>query len=357
MECGWEECLAAQTKCRTCRQEPLGDPPPPVDNDWIPDVTMLHRMFLQGKDSNDKPWPPRVGGDICKDFWNGRDINKQLFQQVPVSIVAPPPAAKAPKGPKIFCGIYTMAKAHSLTIRAMRETWAPRCDGFLAFSTQSDPRIPAISITHEGPEEYNNMWQKSRAIWKFIGDHYLQEQEYDYFFLGGEDLFVIVDNLRAYLGTLASGPEEDHFVGRRFKGHGPDNYFNSGGAGYALSRGTLRKYIERGYDHPDCAAHRHTSMEDVMMAQCLRKVFGIGLTDTRDDKGRERFHPFAPGSHLTRKKDEHDWYNDYNKEWGIGYGTDCCAPDSVSFHYIKKATMVRHLHALLYECGDGTSKQ
>ena len=169
-------------------------------------------------------------------------------------------------------------------------------------------------------------------------------------------MFVIVDNLRAYLGTLPGGPDEDHFVGRRFKGYGPNNYFNSGGAGYALSRGTLRKYIQQGYDNQqDCAAHKHTPMEDVMMAQCLRKLFNIGLTDTRDDQGRERFHPFAPGSHLTRTGTEKDWYTDYNQEWGLKYGKDCCAPDSVSFHYIKKATMVRHLHGLLYEC-DGTAK-
>lgn len=28
----------------------------------------------------------------------------------------------------------------------------------------------------------------------------------------------------------------------------------------------------------------------------------------------------------------------------------CCAPDSVSFHYIKKPAMVRHLYALLHDC-------
>lgn len=43
------------------------------------------------------------------------------------------------------------------------------------------------------------------------------------------------------------------------------------------------------------------------------------------------------------------WYEDYNTEWGILEGKDCCAPDSVSFHYIKKAPMVRHIYKILYD--------
>ena len=71
---------------------------------------------------------------------------------------------------------------------------------------------------------------------------------------------------------------------------------------------------------------------------------------------RERFHPFAPGTHLhwapPGPNEEKDWYEEYNKEWGVLQGKDCCAPDSVSFHYVKKASMVRHMHALINFCND-----
>jgi hypothetical protein len=43
-----------------------------------------------------------------------------------------------------------MADAHSSKIQGMRDTWAGGCDGFLAFSTESDPRLPAISLYHHG---------------------------------------------------------------------------------------------------------------------------------------------------------------------------------------------------------------
>jgi hypothetical protein len=98
-----------------------------------------------------------------------------------------------------------------------------------------------------------------------------------------------------------------------------------------------------------------TATEDVQIARCLRYL-GISFTDTRDVKGRERFHPFAPGTHLHWQHDPSDWYEQYNKEWGILTGKDCCAPDSVSFHYVKKASMVRHMQALIYSCDDEQGK-
>lgn len=187
-------------------------------------------------------------------------------------------------------------------------------------------------------------------MWDFVGRNYLED--FDYFFIGGEDLFVLPQNLRAYLKTLGS-PEDLHFAGRRFKGYGKNNYFNTGGPGYALSRGTLRKFYNQGLADPKCHIKRQTSMEDVMVAECLREALGIGLTDTRDEEKRERFHHFSPGFHFLWEPPaagKHDWYADYNQEWGLLLGKDCCAPDSVSFHYMKKPTMVRHLQALLYQC-------
>lgn len=266
--------------------------------------------------------------------------------------MAQPPDDNDDDAPKILCMLYTIESAHATTIRAIRETWASHCDGFLAFSNYSDPRIPAYRLVHEGPEDYYNMWQKVRSIWKFVGTHYLDQ--FDWFFQGGDDLFVLPQNLRNYLRTLDDPQHQDHFVGRRFKGYGNNNYFNSGGSGYALSRATLRKYVTQGWNDPACIPTRKTAMEDVMIAQCFRTLFNISLTDTRDDQGRERFHPFAPGTHYHWQPPQlgsKDWYADYNTEWPPKLGKDCCAPDSVSFHYIKKPAMVRHMFALLYECG------
>lgn len=356
-ECSVRKCFLERenrpAQCRICRDDPSDySTIPVVQDDWVPEPSMLRRMFLKGRDASGNPWPPPLSREFCEPIGvtGGAvsDLNKDLFDKVPITVVDP-----LEPGPSIFCGVYTMEQNHPTNVRAMRETWAPHCDGFVAFSTRSDPRIPALAIKHEGREEYNNMWQKSRSIWEFIGKHYLQD--FDYFILGGDDMLVFPGNLRQYLKSLSMSPDDDLFAGRRFRGRGQDNYFNSGGAGYVLSRGTLRKFYERGLENDDCHAHERTPMEDVMMADCLRKAFNIGLTDTRDSLGRERFHPFAPGTHLTWKPPrpgETDWYAEYNEEWGVKLGQQCCAPDSVSFHYIKKPAMVRHLFSLLYCCSN-----
>ena len=367
-KCSWRQCflkpgaanapsfVKSRPECNAyCRESPgeLGTPPlaPSVEGSWVPDVEIVRRMFLKGTDGNGNAFPPPLDDELCEPIGTqgGKvDTNKQMIDSVNVRI------ADGGGGPtRVLCMCYTMADAHPTRIRAMRETWAGRCDGFLAFSTESDPRLPAISIPHDGEEAYGNMWQKIRSIWRFVGEHYVDQ--FDYFFLGGDDMFVIPENLRAYLATLGS-PDEDHFAGRRFKGGGRNNYFNSGGAGYAISRGLLRRYLSV-LDDPGCSPNAKTSMEDVKTASCLRDVLGVGLTDTRDGEGRERFHPFSPGAHISLKlgKDPNlKWYEKYNEEWGLKTGTDCCAPDSVSFHYLKKAPMVRHVYKLLYDfraCG------
>jgi hypothetical protein len=68
-----------------------------------------------------------------------------------------------PPRTKIFCHVYTTQNNHD-RIRTIRETWGQRCDGFLAGSTVTDKSVDSVNIPHEGPEEYNNIWQKVRSF-------------------------------------------------------------------------------------------------------------------------------------------------------------------------------------------------
>ena len=107
------------------------------------------------------------------------------------------------------------------------------------------------------------MWQKSRSIWKYIAKHYLDS--FDYFLLGGDDMFYIIENLRAYLNSQeiqnlrnerngicktyshvtnviykrVCGCCAGLYIGRIFQ---PPNQivFNSGGAGYTLDTKALK---------------------------------------------------------------------------------------------------------------------
>eukprot|EP00903_Cladosiphon_okamuranus_P008045 g7759.t1 len=279
------------------------------------------------------------------------DNHKKLIDQVDVW------AGAAKTKPRIFCGIYTYEKNHHTKVKAIKETWASRCDGFVAFSDKVDLSVPSFKIKHEGPEEWNNMWQKSRAIWKYIDRHY--KDDFDWFVLGGDDIFIIVENLRKYLlsaeikkaaGGFENGGKIPMYLGRRFRPKGNDErIFNSGGAAYVLNQASLG-LLAAHLDDPACYAHQKCSWEDVNVAGCLRQQ-GVVAFDTRDALGRERFHPFTPGQHLSYQiplqNPEKDWYVEYSID--LKTGRECCSRNSLSFHYVDEELM-RRLYHLVYSC-------
>ena len=261
---------------------------------------------------------------------------------------------------RIMCIVYTIEKNHD-RIPAIRETWGQRCDGFMVVSTETDVELGTVEIPHEGPEEYNNIWQKVRSTWSYVYDHYYDK--YDYFHIGGDDMYILVENLRLYLeseeiqtaqngGTFLprdgpamgdDGVSTPLFLGRRF--NGANEIFNSGGSGYTLNRAALKTLVA--LSMPTCMPHFESFSEDTMVARCLLKS-GVVPYDTKDDKGGERYMPFSPGHHLNYLPPDDvnkDWYAKYSID--VKWGLDHCAAKSVAFHYAKPELM-RNMHAILY---------
>jgi glycoprotein-N-acetylgalactosamine 3-beta-galactosyltransferase len=170
-------------------------------------------------------------------------------------------------------------------------------------SNKTDTTVNAVDIPHEGPEEYDNIWQKVRSMWSYIYDNYYEK--YDWFHIGGDDLYLIVDNLRLYLESeeiqtalnggiyLPNGDETTQtplFLGRRFQYLGdPNDIFNSGGSGYTMNKAALKLLVVEGF--PNYFPHMHTFSEDTMVARIFRK-FGVYPYDTKDENGGERYNPF-----------------------------------------------------------------
>jgi glycoprotein-N-acetylgalactosamine 3-beta-galactosyltransferase len=226
-------------------------------------------------------------------------------------------------------------------------------------SNMTDASIGAINIVHEGPEEYNNIWQKVRSMWSYIYDNYYEE--YDWFHIGGDDLYLIVENLRLYLESeeiktaanggiyLPDGDENMHiplFLGRRFAYLGDmKDIFNSGGSGYTMNKAALKALVVDTF--PTFMPHAHTFSEDTMVARAFKSM-GVFPYETKDENGGERYMPFMPGHHYGyRLPTDHskDWYARYSIN--IKEGAAHCSPHSVAFHYVKGVAMKR-LHAMLY---------
>ena len=74
-----------------------------------------------------------------------------------------------------------------------------------------DPSLPAIDL--KIPEGRNNLWGKTKAAFKYIYEHHLDEA--DWFLKSDDDTFVIVENLR-YLLEPYNGSDPIYF-GCKFK--------------------------------------------------------------------------------------------------------------------------------------------
>eukprot|EP00597_Dinobryon_sp_UTEXLB2267_P003148 CAMPEP_0170074866 /NCGR_PEP_ID=MMETSP0019_2-20121128/12111_1 /TAXON_ID=98059 /ORGANISM="Dinobryon sp., Strain UTEXLB2267" /LENGTH=284 /DNA_ID=CAMNT_0010285479 /DNA_START=836 /DNA_END=1687 /DNA_ORIENTATION=- len=262
-----------------------------------------------------------------------------------------------------------MAAHHSTKVEALTSTWttpqpgiSPGCTAFLAFSTETDLSLPSIYVPHLGEESYNNMWQKSRSIWKYIYKFY--RNEFDWFLLGGDDMYYIMENLYAYL-------ESPEIIEERNKGQGvylgrklqyPSLYhpfpFNSGGSGYLLDQIALEKLATH-LDTEACHPRIHQSQEDVLVALCLQSL-SLEPFDTRDSFGRLRFHILSPGfsyryrpsyhhNNLSSPSLDQDWYAVFDSL--IQIGMNCCSIDSIAFHLIYPDIHIMHdIHRFIYHC-------
>ncbi|GMT07966.1 hypothetical protein PENTCL1PPCAC_30140, partial [Pristionchus entomophagus] len=92
-------------------------------------------------------------------------------------------------------------------------------------------QIPYRTVFAGIPDKYENLFYKSLFAFNYIAE--TMDADFDWFIKTDDDTYLIVDNLRKYLRTL--DPSQSYFVGHRMKPH-LDNGFNSGGAGYVLSR-------------------------------------------------------------------------------------------------------------------------
>ena len=179
------------------------------------------------------------------------------------------------------------------------------------------------------------MWQKARGIWKYVHDHFLQD--YDYFYIAGDDVYVLVDNFRAYLNELTA-LDDDHddtmvqqqSKPRHFGSWLPAKSMIAGGPGYTLNRAALQQFVNNNNSNDTtsnstsssststntstststststtnnvwshCLPDKHQSYEDRFMSHCMSEYLGIrgNDTDTRDrHTGEQRFHDTDPAT-------------------------------------------------------------
>ena len=115
--------------------------------------------------------------------------------------VAPIPGTSENDGShrRILCAIFTDIHNRDVA-RGAALSWGCKCDGFLAFSSETIPGLGFVDLIYPektGPvlfDHRESFWQRIRSVWAYIGEHYVND--FDYFhWAGGHDSFVIVENL------------------------------------------------------------------------------------------------------------------------------------------------------------------
>ena len=267
--------------------------------------------------------------------------------------------------PRILCLVYTYPRMRDLQ-RTHALSWGHKCDGYLAFSTETIPSLGIVHLEHEGEESYSNMWQKSRSIWTYIYQHY--RNDYDFFHLGGDDLYVIVENMRNFLSNVNkhhTNADEPIYLGQWIPQPGNKPYFVSGGPGYTLNRAALSRLVEEAL--PKCRVHLQASYEDRLVSSCLGEI-GIVGGDTRDwETGEQLYHDCSPAHLYTFRstKGRGSFHAKAASFWetlrypnssspsmavvGPKHGLEAAGTYSVSFHDIYHPLYMARLHSLLYK--------
>jgi len=271
---------------------------------------------------------------------------------------------------KILCIVHSNAAEHTHKVQRIRETWGPHCDGFIVASDKTDPAYDAVNILHEGPGTGNNLWQKIRSIWSYVYEHYYAS--YDWFHIGSDEMFLIVENLRLYLEseeirTAANGAyylpmgnetfQVPLYLGCRHKRGGKANdIFNAGGGGYTLNKAALKTLVLDGL--PKYFQGNVTGAADVMVAWVFRHL-AVFPYETKDSTGGERYNVMTPGRHyawqLPKPGKPADWFSNYiiNAKEGL----DHSAKHSISFND-PNGNLMHRLFAMLYnKCPKGSLKQ
>ena len=264
------------------------------------------------------------------------------------------------KSPKILCMVYTIQNRQDRW-SALIDTWASECDGFVLASNythhhqftyfhsshESSFSVTELKVPHKGPENYDNMWQKVQCIWATV--YQLYGQEYDWFYICGDDTWVLVDSsLKGYLQSLTlARPSKPQYVGATAAHDGnASRLFHLGGPGYALNRAALRVLISQGLPQSPLL-DREASFEDIFMGQIFRDL-DIPISQTHDDHGRARFLHLSPQHYAQKRYPK--WYqrSQDNLPWMTApLGPGFVSSEAVAFHRMGGDKM-RAYHAWLY---------
>ncbi|XP_031633124.1 glycoprotein-N-acetylgalactosamine 3-beta-galactosyltransferase 1-like [Contarinia nasturtii] len=239
---------------------------------------------------------------------------------------------------RILCFLATMPESHSRKAIHIQNTWGKHCDKLLFASTIADENLDALAFN---VTESHALWAKVKVMFQHIYRNYLNE--YDWFYKGDDDSFMIPENLKFLLASYS--PDDPIYFGYKYNTSDHKWGYFSGGSGYVLSRKDVRIFVEQLLTNKSlCPIDEENVAEDWTISECLDNG-NVYAGDSRDLLRRERFFPFQPSQHLFPYRGKY-WYWE-RKYYNNDDGLDCCSNYTIAFHYIP-AKYMYHLYYLTY---------
>uniref|UniRef100_A0A0N5CAZ8 N-acetylgalactosaminide beta-1,3-galactosyltransferase n=1 Tax=Strongyloides papillosus TaxID=174720 RepID=A0A0N5CAZ8_STREA len=190
---------------------------------------------------------------------------------------------------KIFCIILTSPKNHQKRAIHQINTWVRRCNNYIFGSGDEDTSLKAIKSCNN--DSYYVSMCKFKNTIKYVWNRY--GDEYDWYIKVDDDTYVIMENLRGYL--INRNPNELSYHGFRLEYDIDNRTINylSGGAGYVMSKESVKLLVEKGLDSPEYCRQADEAYDDVEVGNCFKNL-GVNLTGSVDVKGKPLFNANRP---------------------------------------------------------------
>lgn len=225
---------------------------------------------------------------------------------------------------RILCFVLTTPRTHETKAKAVARTWGPYCDMLLFMTSESHDELNTVLFKTHNQGTRWELWEKTKLSWMYCYEHHLNE--FDWFLKADDDTYIVMKNLREFLSHYKSS--DTHYFGREFI-LGDGLHYPSGGAGYLLSRATLKKLGENQWSFPPTVLD-HEKSEDLELGRAL-KLLDIPVENVLGPDGIDAFLPFTPDHHRSMYRDD-SWYWRYNPK--AGEGEACCSRWWMTAHYL-----------------------
>ncbi|KAI8785570.1 glycoprotein-N-acetylgalactosamine 3-beta-galactosyltransferase 1 [Biomphalaria glabrata] len=225
---------------------------------------------------------------------------------------------------KVACWILTSPSNLDRKAIYVKNTWSRKCTLVLFMSSVRNDSFPTVGLnTTEGR---GHLTAKTMKAFQYLYDNHFNDA--DWFMKADDDTYVIMENLRYFLSD--EDPSQPIYFGQKLKPYIKMGYA-SGGAGYVLSKESLRRFGLRG-DNYTRTCKADTGHEDVEMARCMESL-GVKLKPTFDNMNRHRFHFTSPEAYLKATFSD-QWKTVFDPEQGRG-GIENSSNYAITFHYVS----------------------